>query len=211
MPLAKKKPGQCKSMSRSGKRCTKKVHDNTGMCAAHRRMWLKKLAGPTTAEGKEVVGQNANKHGIYGHTFTKEEIARLPEVDAQLGTLDQEIRVVRLRLQRCADWILKLEDPEDPFDGFEDDSTTQKRTGAAFVIVDGNEVMRGGRGEIAKTRKRPDYYGMQDKLMARLGKLETQRRYLIGDAPEDSAAVLAAKIQAMLKGIGATTSPKETT
>ena len=207
MPRAKKDPGRCKALTDKGYRCKKDAVDETGMCLHHRELWREKLTGPKTTAGKAASGKSHLKHGVYQTSgMFPEDIAILPELKERVGSLTHEIDMVRTRLARCRRWIEKLEDPSDSFDGFEDDSMVQKRTGAAFVVgEDGEEIMRGGRGELAKTRKKPDFYAMEDRLLGRLGKLETQQKYLVGDVLEDTAESHARKIQALLEGSDSTT------
>lgn len=62
----------------------------------------------TPSGGAPVGNQNSTQHGIYGTYFTPEELA----LDVQIGEVDAELRVCRIRLRRALLAEKTVQEPE---------------------------------------------------------------------------------------------------
>ena len=103
--------------------------------------------------------RNASTHGIYEAGLSQAEIDAFPEIE--LSKLDDELKICRLRLARA----LKAEKESIARDEME-------RLDLVKITETG--------GFVRKTSRRPDYYGIIDRLLGRIGKLELQRAALRG-------------------------------
>src|SRR4051794_13490772 len=79
----------CGAMNRQGKPCQKSPLTGKDRCANH---------GGKTPKGKH---SGNRKHGIYSDAMTDEEKDLWPEIIARLGSVDEEIHVIRLQLRRA--------------------------------------------------------------------------------------------------------------
>lgn len=117
------------------------------------------LAGKTRCRlhgGASISNQNAKTHGIYASTLTETE--RNQWNDVQIGSIDEELKLCRLRLVRALN--AENENGSNP----ELDEITEKESG----------------GVETKSRRR-DYVGIIDKIMARIESLEKTRLHLLNE------------------------------
>ncbi|WP_185731219.1 MULTISPECIES: HGGxSTG domain-containing protein [unclassified Burkholderia] len=81
---------RCGAPTRSGAECQAPVVPGKSRCRLH---------------GGHSIGSpghtNARKHGIYGTYLTTDEIASANDIRARLGTLDEEIELMRRRINRA--------------------------------------------------------------------------------------------------------------
>lgn len=118
------------------------------------------LAGKTRCRlhgGASISNQNAKTHGIYSGTLTESERSQWDTV--QIGSIDEELKLCRLRLVRALH--AENENGANP----ELDEITERDSGAF---------------KEEKYRRR-DYTGVIDKLMARIESLEKTRLHLMNE------------------------------
>ena len=127
----------------------------------------------------------AFKHGIYTEAYSPEELAMIDQLNEQLGTVDAEINMVRIRLRRAQLAEAKfLADPE-----------------LELVEV---KHSTGDTAGTTTTERAPDWHGIIDRLTGRLGTLMKLRSELIaadgerGGDPNDAAARIRAALKAMV-------------
>jgi len=147
----------CGAKTRSGAPCRAFSMPN-GRCRKH--------GGKSTGAPKK--NANALQHGIYAVHFTPEEIDLAGQI--QLGRVDDELRLMRLRLRRA------LAAEEQAQGNPEVDEVVEREQGGEAVSA---------RKE-TKSKVR-DYVSIVDKIMARIESLERTRVHLIadGDGAED--------------------------
>lgn len=139
----------CGAKTRAGGRCKSAPMAN-GRCRMH--------GGPSTGPKDNRGNQNAVKHGIYRKHLTDEERELFEQIE--LGAVDQELRLARIRLARAL-------------------AAEQDANGEPEVLeVVENEG--GGEYTPARSEKRRvrDYVGIIDRLMARVESLERTRKLL---------------------------------
>jgi hypothetical protein len=150
----------CGAKNRKGGSCKQPPMPN-GRCRYHGGL----STGPkdTTNSAK-----NSLKHGIYATRMTEEEIAITRSI--QLGTVDDELRLTRIRLRRALECEANAA-------GAPELEEVIERDVAAEV---------GARRE-EKSRVR-DYVGIIDKLTSRIESLERTRRELlkVGEGDDES-------------------------
>lgn len=83
---------RCGAKTRSGNPCLAPVVKGKNRC---RRHGGNSVGAPGHA--------NAKKHGIYGTHLTPAEIAALDDIRPQIGSLDAEIELMRVRIRRALD------------------------------------------------------------------------------------------------------------
>ena len=141
----------CGAKNRSGEPCKKHALKGSKRCRLH--------GGKSTGNPKAKGNASAVKHGIYSAFLTDEEnvIAK----DLELGSIDEELRLTRIRLMRA----LKIEQNAPPV---ELESRTERDIDTSV----------GARSE--DTFKRRDYVSIIDRLTARIESLEMKREAIIG-------------------------------
>lgn len=122
------------------------------------------LAGKTRCRlhgGASISNQNAKTHGIYASTLTETE--RNQWNDVQIGSIDEELKLCRLRLVRA----LKAENENGAKPELDEVTVKTSKSG-------------GTPGGEKKFRRR-DYVGIIDKIMARIESLEKTRLHLLNE------------------------------
>jgi hypothetical protein len=166
----------CGATTRSGGLC-KKIPMANGRCYYH--------GGPSPGAPK---GNQYNfKHGIYAKYLSEEDLEVY--LGSEIGTLDHEIRLTKVRIVRI---LVQLQEVElDP---------ANMRNVSGFVI---SEIKRragidkdGSTATGSETfMRRPDYDSMLNKWLGRLVTLERTRAESLGDGGANSdelrAAILA--------------------
>ncbi len=84
---------KCGAKTRSGAPCQAPAVKGRKRCRQH----------GGTLPGAPSTNQRAKKHGIYGTHFTPDEIAALDDIRARVGSLDAEIELMRVRINRALD------------------------------------------------------------------------------------------------------------
>jgi hypothetical protein len=165
----------CGARTRSGKPCRNKPLKN-GRCYVHGGL-------STGARNAARPGNtNAQKHGIFSRDLTAEETAMIPAVEAMRGTLDEELVLARIMLNRVLSaWKKADEEGEEKVMELVKIQVVKKRNKATFTI----------------TRRCPDFFLIADRFLARIGKLEMMRCGLKLKELED----LLAKLEAALRRI----------
>lgn len=139
----------CGAKTRTGGRCKSAPMPN-GRCRQHGG----KSTGPKDNRGN----QNARKHGIYGSHLTPQEREQFDAIE--LGAVDQELRLARIRLARAL--AAEAEAQGEP------------------EVIEVVENEGGGEYTPARSEKRRvrDYTAIIDRLMARVESLERTRKLL---------------------------------
>ena len=130
--------------------------------------------------------RNAVKHGIYCDGLSEEEKALHDQL--KVDELDDEIRLCKIRIRRALIARRKVEDnPDDLNEGFELTEVKQFQR-STQIGSDGKEVQQ-TRRELS--RKRPDFEGIIDRYLGRLGSLMRTRAEILGQSGKDPATVAA--------------------
>jgi len=172
----------CGAKNRQGNPCERSPLRGKTRCALH--------------GGKTPTGTKGNrKHGIYSDAMTDEERDLWPEIISRLGSVDEEIHVIRLQLRRAL--IVQQKVQEAPADA--------KNT-AGFEL---SEIRRSTRGHDKPSTdvvsRRTDYHAIIDRLSGRLASLEKTRAELLvaardtGEDNTDRAQDLVGTLKAMLR------------
>jgi len=144
----------CGAKTRAGGVCEQPPKPN-GRCRYH--------GGLSTGPKNPNTARNALKHGIYATRFTDEEIALAQGL--QLGTVDEELRLMRVRLRRALEAEHQAAgEPE------------------VLEVVERNIDSKTGAQEENKSRVR-DYVGIIDKIVARIESLELERILILRAEP----------------------------
>lgn len=154
---------KCGAKTRAGGGCRKPAMPN-GRCRFH--------GGLSTGPKIPNSGRNALKHGMYAKHMTAEEISISRTM--KLGSVDQELRLTRIRLRRALD-------AEEAAHGKPE----------LDEITSHDLIGREGSKKDTKSKMR-DYVGIIDRLTARIESLERTRRELVkgvDDDPEDKAPI----------------------
>lgn len=128
--------------------------------------------------------QNARKHGIYSSVLTQEEKDLWDEVE--LGRVDEELRLCRLRLMRT----IRAETAAN--DQPELDAISEEPMVVNGIAIPEEPITK-------RQLKRRDYAGLVDRLLGRIESLERTRAELLKQVtpPPDKDALAAAIIEQM--------------
>lgn len=141
---------RCGAKTRSGRPCKGPAMEN-GRCRMHGGKATKTHAG----------NQNAAKHGIYSQHLTEEERAAWDEIE--LGRVDDELRLTRIRLARA----LAAENASGGEPELEEISEQDATVNG--VPLGGDEKV------VTRKSRRRDYAGIIDRLTGRIESLERTR------------------------------------
>lgn len=147
----------CGAKTRAGGKCGAPAMPN-GRCRVH--------GGPSKGNPAPVGNQYASKHGIYGKTFSSEEIDLIPELDASIGSVEQELRIAKLQLNRA---LVAQKAADELDDGLELDERAEREGAGEYVARDERKY------------KRRDYPAIIDRLISRIESLEKTRKELLKD------------------------------
>lgn len=159
----------CGAKTRSGHPCQAKAMPN-GRCRMH--------GGNATKTHKG--NQNARKHGIYSAYLTEEE--REVWHTLELGAVDEELRLTRIRLRRA------LARESEYGNTLELDSEKAEPVEVEGKVLEGVE-------KITRTSKVRDYSALIDKLTARIESLERTRAELLKNNPPQEPPVAKIEIE----------------
>lgn len=175
-------PGQrlCGAKTRAGHPC-KDIAMKNGRCKRHGG----KATGPKTANTKAATVA-ATKHNIYSQFLSPEDRAIYDAVD--MGNIDAELKLVRMRLARCVKarraWEESLKTDANPLgsDGAESHILVEQ--------VDDESLFEGSPvSTTKKTFRLPDFDKIEHSLLARIESLERTRKDLLkGDGEQEDGA-----------------------
>lgn len=149
----------CGAKTRNGGTCKKQALIGKTRCKLH--------GGKSTGAPKGNQN-NLKSGGIYSQFFTDEE--KQLSTELELGSLDDELRLTKIRLMRA----LKAEaEQQDKIDKLELEVRTESPVLYGGVPDEDGEVMT------IKQFKRRDYGTIIDRLTARIESLETRRASLV--------------------------------
>lgn len=204
----------CGAKTRAGKPCQAPGMDN-GRCRMH--------GGPTPK------GQiNALKHGIYAKSLRSEELELWHQIE--LGSVDDELRLLRIQLYRATIAQRELEDADRrqaaaakafldtssgmvdrPAPAEDEDGDEEAELAAAFGTMlhprgtapEGFELteLKDDPDGRSITHSRPDFRVVIDRLAGRIAQLEKVRLELISKTGGKSADEIARDIKAILDAI----------
>lgn len=169
---------KCGATTRSGKPCLKSPLKGKKRCALHGG----KSTGPKSPE-KLKSNQNARTHGIYSDAIDAIEKELWSEVE--VGSLDDAIKIARLQLRRALIAQKKAEET----DGLDLDQR--------IITKDENEI--GEFKKISTHRVKRPYEDIINRLLGRIGDLETKRAEMINKAgaSEDVTTLLSDLIEGL--------------
>lgn len=160
---------RCGARTRSGQPCQSRAMPN-GRCRMH---------GGKAAETHKG-NQNARKHGIYSSFLSEDE--RKVWHSLELGAVDEELRLTRIRLMRA------LARENEHGDTLELESEKVEPMELDGKPIDGAE-------KITRTSKVRDYSALIDKLTARIESLERTRAELMKSNPPQEPPVAKIEIE----------------
>lgn len=150
----------CGAKTRSGSPCQSKAMAN-GRCRMH--------GGKSTGAPKGNKN-NLKAGGIYSQFLTDEE--RAISVEMELGNLDEELKLCKIRLMRALKAEAEQQAQADEFDKLELEALNESPS-LIGGLPDNDELIQ------TKQFRRRDYGTIIDRLIARIESLETRRASLI--------------------------------
>lgn len=161
-------PKQCGAKTRAGGTCKAPAMPN-GRCRVH--------GGASTGPRNQRGNTNAVKHGFYSDALQPEERELYERV--QIGSLDDEIRLARVKLHR----FVRLSGSADLMDMVDGALEIARKSGIAFNHAT-KEMEPFDKQEIKAAA--PDYADLIIKQIDLIRKLELARRDLMSDDDEDA-------------------------
>lgn len=161
-------PNQCGAKTRAGGACKAPAMGN-GRCRVH--------GGKSTGPKNQSGNTNAVKHGFYSDALLPEE--RLLYERVEVGSLDDEIRLARVKLHR----FVRLSGSLDLMDMVDGALEIVRKTGEAYDAA-AKEVLPYDKKEIKAAA--PDYADLIIRQIDLIRKLELARRDLMSDEDENS-------------------------
>ncbi len=144
----------CGATNRQGKPCQRAPVPGKKRC---------KLHGGATPKG----GIGHPKHGIYAPAYSDEELALIDQLNERLGSVDDEINMVRIRLRRAQI--------------AERNAQAEREKMLELAEV---RYTTGGQASTTTLERATDFHGIIDRLSGRLGSLMKIRSELITAAAE---------------------------
>lgn len=159
----------CGAKTRSGTPCKRAPVEGKKRCKLH--------GGASTGPKKPNSATNALKHGFYSDALLPEE--RLLYERAEVGSLDDEIRLARVKLHR----FVRLSGSLDLMDMVDGALEIVRKTGEAYDAA-AKEVLPYDKKEIKAAA--PDYADLIIRQIDLIRKLELARRDLMSDEDENA-------------------------
>ena len=150
----------CGAKTRSGSPCQSKAMAN-GRCRMH--------GGKSTGAPKGNKN-NLKAGGIYSQFLTDEE--RVISTEMELGSLDEELKLCKIRLMRALKAEAEQQAQVEEFDKLELEALNESPS-LIGGLPDNDELIQ------TKQFRRRDYGAIIDRLIARIESLETRRASLI--------------------------------
>lgn len=178
------RPGQalCGAKNRAGNPC-KRIAMANGRCPLHGG----KSTGPKDPHVSIGTSNPSYTHGIYTKFFHDEEKSLIDEGAVRLGQVDDELRVMRIRLKRA----LEAKELWEAERGGKVDGASEETSLVLVERVDGEAAgAEGSTIPIEKLTKRlPDFDKIIDTTLARIESLEKTRKELMKVPEDDPDAV----------------------
>ncbi|MEH6565572.1 MAG: HGGxSTG domain-containing protein [Halopseudomonas sp.] len=152
----------CGAKTRSGQPCRAQAMPN-GRCRMH---------GGKAAETHKG-NQNARKHGIYSDAIQAEESELWDQID--VGSLDDDIRIAKLQLRRA----LIAQNKAEAGDGLDLDMDSINTVLPAVSEEDEDGSGEQPRQTQTVQRRRRQYEDIINRLLGRIGDLESKRAEII--------------------------------
>lgn len=177
-------PGQakCGAKTRRGTEC-KDIAMANGRCKRHGG----KSTGAKKPHSAAAEANPAYTHGIYSKYYRDEEKALIDAGAIALGQVDDELRVVRVRLKRALE---AKERWEAEVRGEVEGST--EASSLVLVETEEGEKPFGKDADVmpyeASKRRLPDFEGIIDRCLSRIESLEKTRKELLKDSSDDGDA-----------------------
>lgn len=159
----------CGAKTRSGTPCKRAPMEGKTRCKLH--------GGASTGPKKPNTATNALKHGFYSDALLPDE--KLLYERAEVGSLDDEIRLARVKLHR----FVKLSGSSDLMEMIDGALEVTRKQGLAFDQVE-KEMLPFDKREIKAAA--PDYADLIIRQIDLIRKLELARKDLMTD--EDNGA-----------------------
>jgi hypothetical protein len=176
----KAKAKVCGAKTKSGRPCAQTIIGRDGRCKSHP---LEGKVPAAAGAGAPLGNQNAVTHGLYAKGLTVEEAARRAAGVFKPGSLDAELEILRVQLERTLEAYRSfIERPNDPQLMTLVEMTEEEGTGVP-VWVNGIEKSDGRTSHTHKRRKRPDYVQHILRITGRITDLERIRKAQGFDAP----------------------------
>lgn len=133
------------------------------------------------SKGPPLGSQNNLKHGLYAKSLTREELKDLDSIE--IGTIDREIRIARIHLNRV---LLK---EREYLDREAEERAKPGTPTASLDIIERVVSTGGGKGShISEKRGRPDFHRMKQEWLGRIAHLERTRAEMLGKIAAPPAA-----------------------
>lgn len=171
---------ECGAKTRSGQPCKAPAMPN-GRCRRH--------GGASTGAPKG--NQNARKHGIYSDTLTADEQGLWDEIG--IGTLDDDIKIAKLQLRRALIAQAKAE----AGDGLDLDLESINIRGTD-PVEEGETPREPGQPSTTIQRRRRGYEDIINRLLGRIGDLESKRADIIKKLDPDDEGPLPQRIEVVV-------------
>ena len=184
--MAKAGRKACGAKTRDGKPCKRSPQKGRNRCAQH---------GGKTPLGQHKGNNHALVHGIYSSKFSEEEKAMLPGLYEQVGTLEDEIVLCKIRLRRIVDAQARFEDGEVQASLILSEMRRVQRQGKIGETDDGNPVMGSLPVEDVLVRKMPDFYDLILRYTGRIQNLTVALHSVHFEIVEQMRAKLGQAIQ----------------
>ena len=174
----------CGAKTRSGQPCKSQAMPN-GRCRMH---------GGKAAETHKG-NQNARKHGIYSDAIQSEESELWDQID--VGSLDDDIRIAKLQLRRA----LIAQNKAEAGDGLDLDMDSINT-----VLPAVSEDEEDGSGEQPRQtqtvqRRRRQYEDIINRLLGRIGDLESKRAEIIVKTRDGGGENTASLLRDLIAGL----------
>jgi len=163
----------CGAKTRGGSPCKRAPMEGKKRCKLH--------GGASTGPKKPNTSTNALKHGFYSDALLPEE--RKLYQRTQVGSLDDEIRLARVKLHR----FVRLSGSLELMDMVDGAVEVTRKTGLAFDQVE-KEMLPFDKREIKAAA--PDYADLIIRQIDLIRKLELARRDLMSDEDGDAPAAI---------------------
>lgn len=159
----------CGAKTRSGEPCKRHAVPGSARCKLH--------GGAASKSNKG--NQSARKHGIYSDTLTADEHGLWDDIG--IGTLDDDIKIAKLQLRRA----LMAQAKAEAGDGLDLDLESINIRGTD-PVEEGEPPQEPGQPTTTIQRRRRGYEDIINRLLGRIGDLESKRADMIKKLePED--------------------------
>jgi hypothetical protein len=171
----------CGAKTRSGEPCKRHAVPGSSKCKLH--------GGGASKANKG--NQHARKHGIYSDTLTADEQGLWDDIG--IGTLDDDIKIAKLQLRRA----LLAQAKAEAGDGLVLDMESI-HSQATDPVEEGDEPVEPGKPSMTVQRRRQGYEDIINRLLGRIGDLESKRADIIKKLDPDDDGPLPQRIEVVV-------------